>query len=890
MEAMKTALLELTSQICKVDGFRFKHAMILQNTIDETAEAIGILTTRALYKNGRNSLDRDEDAFSGYDTHILVNGLVYKFVDDAWVQQTGKVFPYATYSTTNECNSIKGGLNYLANYKIVWSNYPLLYAGELRGVADEEEKTKYNKNKLQEYYKLSDEPFTLDMAPHGTPITMGRYKVGASEILPLTWGVAEYTENFTKLVQDTDGNNIYGENKVVLSADRVVDILPVNNKKDYTNSLAWGETSEIMKYLNSSSPNNWWYEAFEGDTPDDRGYFPEGGFLRHFNQQELQALQEVRTRRNETADLIRGKVHLPSTFEIASTTKCKYADNWSIRAWTITYLGRPRYHELMAHHPISPQKNFTSNVISYWKRDMPNTNGNQLSGTSSTSSSSGDTATGIVPCIYLSGEQKVNPTPNENGYFELIYPELEAFDIDYIYETKRKIIDSVDSILNTSLSLAIYTETVIETARLKCYQCDTSVETKRKTYIFQPFITRLIRLTKRKLVKESVRNVRLKRKTIKYAESILHTKRKLMPSLFDCNVLLNTSRKLLQQYNVILKSKRKKEINSNYIIKAIRKTTIKASSILQTKRKAMIYSNFTYSLELNRKTICNQSLPLRTKRKSIIDTTFNFILDAKRKIVVNYNSTLYTKRQIIVYTEFISDVIAKRKLIADNISSLNTKRLVICDTKAVINTVRKLVINNSTDVNTKRALYLTEYTELPAVRQLLTQSETEIVSLRKVIDVVDVELETKRQLYIPAFASECILNTNRQLLEQYETEISTKRDIMEGFDVVLDTVRIVKMLDKKDVISLLRADKVKNSKGISNIQYNTIGVIKGRYYPVKTAIEPTPIGLDAKVKYLLITSNKLIKAEHYVSINGVIYAIDMITKYSTHKEVYLKEL
>ena len=101
---------------------------------------------------------------------------------------------------------------------------------------------------------------------------------------------------------------------------------------------------------------------------------------------------------------------------------------------------------------------------------------------------------------------------------------------------------------------------------------------------------------------------------------------------------------------------------------------------------------------------------------------------------------------------------------------------------------------------------------------------------------------------------------------------------------------MVRAIDRRGAIELLQTNTVKNDKGISNIEYERIGDIIGNFYPIKANVESLPIGLSDKAKYLLITKNKKITSSHYVRIDGVIYGIDMLTKYSMHKEVYLKEL
>lgn len=95
---------------------------------------------------------------------------------------------------------------------------------------------------------------------------------------------------------------------------------------------------------------------------------------------------------------------------------------------------------------------------------------------------------------------------------------------------------------------------------------------------------------------------------------------------------------------------------------------------------------------------------------------------------------------------------------------------------------------------------------------------------------------------------------------------------------------------KQETIELLQAVTVKNDKGQSNISYEKIKDIKGRYYPIKASIEFTPIGLNDKAKYILITKSKEAKPEHFIKINNVIYAVDMFINYTAHKEIYLKEL
>lgn len=95
---------------------------------------------------------------------------------------------------------------------------------------------------------------------------------------------------------------------------------------------------------------------------------------------------------------------------------------------------------------------------------------------------------------------------------------------------------------------------------------------------------------------------------------------------------------------------------------------------------------------------------------------------------------------------------------------------------------------------------------------------------------------------------------------------------------------------KQETIELLQAVTVKNDKGQSNIKYEKIEAVKGRYYPIKASIEFTPVGLNDKAKYILITKNKKAKPEHFIRILNKIYAVDMFINYTAHKEIYLKEL
>ena len=916
MEEMKTALLELSKQICEYDGFRLKYALIFQSTVDETADIIGVITTRALYKNGRNSLDREEDAFSAYKTNGKVNGLIYKYIDGEWVQQTGKVFPYATYSSSNKCNTFYNGVNYLANYKITWSNYPVFRVGVLRGVETTEETAVYGQRLKPVAYKESDEPLTLDMLPAGAGVVLGRYKAGTSEIAPLTWIVCDYTERFTKAITEGDITNIYGENNVVLTSEKVIDVLPVNDTTDFKNSLAWDRNSELMKYLNSDASNNYWYEAFDGDTQDNRGYFPEGGFLRYFTQQEKEILQTVYTRRSASS-LIEGKVHLPSLYEIASTSKANYVTNWLVCEFSLYYITDPLLHPILEHHPVSPQTNFTKYVRQYWKKEISGSQGAQLSGTLSTSTTAGNLENYVLPCIYLPADQPVKVTPNANGDYEIEFPFIETFEVDYILTAERQVTNSIDTVLNTKRNPACAYEITMQTNRLRTASSNETLSANRKVYFNGPFGLRY--KLRRKRIRDCSKVLKTKRDIIAPMESILPLHRDVAISLFWVDSALDTKRNQIVDYRILYRLRRQVIIEKaiDFTIKTKRKTRVNDEMLLDTARNITLFEDFALDISTRRlvvdvtitglsgerKVIDENNVKVNTVREVAAPKKIDSILSAKRCVIDEVDTMLLSQRHVVVDTEEILNTIREVSYMVD--IQLQSIRKVIgaVDTEASLS--RNVVIETEEVLNTARLVAnFVDYT-IQAKRQVIDKSQCVIDTVREITYIVDTDslVNTRREVIADTISDlplhrevlsvadiDILFPAERSVVIDYSIDTSTLRHVVLFEDALLNTARVVKAKDKEEAIELLQAVTVKNNKGQSNIKYEQIDIIKGKYYPVKANVESTPIGLSDKTKFLLITKNRKIKSEHFVRVNGRIYGIDMLTKYSVHKEVYLKEL
>lgn len=278
-----------------------------------------------------------------------------------------------------------------------------------------------------------------------------------------------------------------------------------------------------------------------------------------------------------------------------------------------------------------------------------------------------------------------------------------------------------------------------------------------------------------------------------------------------------------------------------------------------------------------RQIIKDEFLKASTKRQ--IKDLKSYSISTKRQVNKTCKEVLNSKRLI---TQCVLYYYKTKREIEKSKQSINTKAI----------TKRSVIKNASSTAQTKRRIALITTTQRNTKREIRKDIIFASKSKRSIVSKYTSSIRATRDINTNALA---FAPTERQIKMTNipaTVEASTKRIIVKIFSVKASApaVKVNKEYNKVGDIELLKSVIVKNDKGQSNIKYETISKLDGRCYVIKNNIESTPIGLSDKTKFLLVTKNKKITSENFVRYNGVIYAIDILAKYTAHSEVYLKEL
>lgn len=338
--------------------------------------------------------------------------------------------------------------------------------------------------------------------------------------------------------------------------------------------------------------------------------------------------------------------------------------------------------------------------------------------------------------------------------------------------------------------------------------------------------------TNRQVISTAEDKAKTKRQILKDVVVRANTSRDIKIRILEKKAI-PSSRKIIKQYTNGIDTKR-------HIIQCV-------IAIANTKREIAFREAVKHNLKTRREIIKACSSSIKTKRYTTVDVI------------------LVTKTKRIVFSELQNVVIAntKREILSKSVLNASTNRLIIADV-------------NSLPINTKRQIN-GKITQKIATKRDITKDISYIGKTnRNIISSIVVKANTCRD--IQAIQTESRAKTKRLVLNMFTTK------------TIAPAVRIAKDYYKNTDIELLECITVKNDKGQSNIQYKKISNLDGRCYVIKNNVESTPVGLSDKTKFLLITKNRKITTENFVRYNNIIYAIDILAKYTAHVEVYLKEL
>ena len=313
-----------------------------------------------------------------------------------------------------------------------------------------------------------------------------------------------------------------------------------------------------------------------------------------------------------------------------------------------------------------------------------------------------------------------------------------------------------------------------------------------------------------------------------------------------------------------------KDYNEISLSSSYREKSLVSSANFQTYRFRVISYHSDYSATDNYAMILPPEpeavfYKMPTKRQTIKFVKYKAKTRCVKRIYKTY--TIPTKRQIKKNIQVSTSCNTRRQIVKIAGGSADTKRISVVSSISQAKTIRQI----------KMAIMNVKYSA-KAYRKAICNTSSAVNTILKTIKTATSSIPAIREIVKDNFLVEYSVKTKRIVIKIFPTKSIVK------------CVRVVKEYEKRGTIELLQSNIVKNEKGQSNIKYEQIDIIKGKYYPIKANIESTPIGLSDKTKFLLITKNRKIKSEHFVRVNGRIYGIDMLTKYSVHKEVYLKEL
>lgn len=339
-----------------------------------------------------------------------------------------------------------------------------------------------------------------------------------------------------------------------------------------------------------------------------------------------------------------------------------------------------------------------------------------------------------------------------------------------------------------------------------------------------------------------------------------------------------TKRQTIKSVEYKAKTRYVKRVFKTYTIPTERqiKKNIQVSTSCNTRRQ--INTQCVIDVNTKRKAISSISAKVNTSR--LIKYIHKSLANTKRQIVKMAGGRADVYRKVIKQCGYSAETIRKVAG-AISVSKAHTKRSVLKHCEYSANTKRISVVSSISKAKTTRQIKMAVLNiscNVKAYRKVIHDTSSAVGTMLKTIKTAISSIPAIREIEKDNFFVEYSIKTKRIVIKM----LSAKSTVM--------GVRVVKEYERRGAIKLLQSNTVKNEKGQSNIVYECIGDIKGNTYPVKANVESLPIGLSDKTKYLLITKDKKITSAHYVEIDDVIYGIDMLTRYSMHKEVYLKEL
>ena len=826
---------------CLSDGAKYKFLLLLFNETDNTY--IGIVSTSALYYSGRGSIDRNEHALRSYSANFQI----YKLIDDVFVLQKSTLNGLS-FNTKFDCYANYNKYFLFVNYHIVHSNYPVYYGVKREAGAAENDDKYSGTNKRLSFFRNADEPYTLGMLPAGAIIKHGRTKLNGSEMYDLTWAIAGYTNN----MKNKSKVQFYQEDLVYLVNEHIVDILPVNNVEDKKNEGSQDLNSELLKMLNSTK-SNWWYPSFDSDIePINTNFVNREGWLKYWTKGELEVINNTALYSDSKEADVYGsaKIHLASTHEIkSSTSTVANAKNVNTLILNLKnyYYERPLFHKFLLHHENKlTESDMTKVNGSYWKRERSST-GTQI--TLGSSYTNQDTPDNVRPIMFMTENKEVIFDKEKEEYI-IVLPKIEVFREERETSSARNILNNNDfkSALEkkaTVLDFGVHNTDIL-------YVYSHSAETHLK---------RIIRAKKRY-------SVNLKRRRVRFLDKKYFLKRSLNTSE---SALHSMNRKIIGVIS---------ELINTHLERAI---TAQESSEYGTSRDIK-YTDMV-NTPLQKSTTIAEKIDYDSKRK-ILSVEFK-LTDTLRVVV---------KLEHCIYEEFATRKITRREKIREEV-----ERTVKAseDIENALN--RKTLSVESILTDTLRSFLLNEDSKTPMKRQVISLDILDSDSNRSVVVNEDNADELLRQ--VNTQLSE-ILDTTRQVISSTEEDSymrriatvefidcqNTYRNIINTIAIDENTIRIIKDSVKLGSIVLIEKKVEKNKIGQSSIEYKKVCDIKGRVYPVQNAIQNIPIGLSDKVKYLLITKDRKIKSDNLIEVDGVVYCIDMLTNYSKHREIFLREV
>lgn len=462
---------------------------------------------------------------------------------------------------------------------------------------------------------------------------------------------------------------------------------------------------------------------------------------------------------------------------------------------------------------------------------------------------------------------------------------------------KRQVIKNVNYSFNTKRVKTFYHNVIQDITRKVVKSINSPEKLKRLVLKKVDYSIKLVRNT----VTMSVFSGATKRIITQIYNDSANTKRLVRGT---CNDSIHTKRLIKKDCNYLISTKRAVKVNLNYTLIANRKVIKGYSFNANTKRvirqacnnsastKRTINKIISYNFSAKRLINKLISYNFKTERKVVktrlnISHSFNTNRSVLKSVLINAGTNRRVRVKTAISERIIrlirlsgdNNILTQRRVLKNNTVNAPIKRLVLKNNSLVVNTKRKVDVNSTSSVNTQRLIRVLISEDIQAKRIVLTDYNSPANTRRHVITLYSNTIPTQR-LVIPQgipvnynFRAKRVIHTFKNAYYKF------------------NSVRIARDKKERDIFNLIRADKVKNDKGQSNIKYESIRTLKGKCYPIKTNIEATPIGLSDKVKFLLITKDKkAIDSDNLIEINGVKYGIDMLIKYSNHREIYLKEL